>query len=67
MFYFSHGFVDVVHYMLKTAKLSHDYRDSHSRTLVFIAVMHAQHDVLRYLTQQVSGHNSDISYSVVSL
>ncbi|XP_074648031.1 uncharacterized protein LOC141903694 [Tubulanus polymorphus] len=47
------GFVDVVNYFIKSGKIDPRIQDEHQRSLIFIAVMHNQDKVLKFLLTQV--------------
>jgi len=45
-----YGYVEVLHYMIKTEKIdAHRFADQHNRNLIFLAVTCGQHRILRYL------------------
>ncbi|CAH1795219.1 unnamed protein product [Owenia fusiformis] len=47
-----HGYVDVIHYLIRMGKVDPRDVDDHSRTLIFTAVMHNQPRVLQFLVQK---------------
>lgn len=53
VFNFRNGFTDVVHYLLKSGRISADFVDNRQRSLVFLAVIHRQPKVLQFLLSHV--------------
>ncbi|GFN98418.1 caskin-1 [Plakobranchus ocellatus] len=47
------GYIDVIHYLLLNGHVSSTFSDSHRKTWVFMAVMHNQPAVLKYLLTKV--------------
>ena len=48
------GFVELVHFLIKSGRVSADFVDAERRSLVFLAVLHKKSNILSLLLTHVS-------------